>query len=75
MSWEQLLSKIAGNYFVSPDTVKSSVLAFEQLKCTVLSKNIRLPSDSFAIEILQELDEINQDLYSAIFTEFLSLFP
>lgn len=73
MSWESLLSKIASNYFVSEDTVGSSALAFEQLKCTVLSRNINTTSEHFALDILKELDKIDQSLYKEIGSEFLGL--
>lgn len=73
MSWETLLQKIASNYFTSQDTVSSSTLAFEQLKCTVLSRNINLKSADFASEILAELDSIQQNKYNDIIAPFLSL--
>ena len=73
MSWEQLLHRIAEKHFTSADTVSSASLAFEQLKCAVLSKNIRLSSDTFASDILEELDNIPQEKYSALATHFFNL--
>ena len=64
LSWEDLLQKIAHKYFASSDNISSSTLAFEQLKCTVLSRNIKLQSDEFAFEILAELDNLQQDKYN-----------
>ena len=73
MSWENLLLKIAENYFASNGTVKSSVLAFEQLKCAILSRNINVSSENFAYEILKELDMLDWSLYSDIYSHFLTL--
>lgn len=73
MSWESLLSKIASKYFISKDTVQSSTLAFEQLRCAILSKNINIKSENFAFEILKELEDIQQSEYENIFSKFLSL--
>ena len=73
MSWETLLSKIASEYFASKDTVKSSTLAFEQLRCTVLSKNINVTSENFAFDVLNELDALEHSLYTEVYSCFLSL--
>lgn len=73
MSWENLLSKIAKKYFTSKDTIESSTLAFEQLRCTVLSKNIKITSENFAFDILKELDSLDRSLYKGIYTSFLEL--
>ncbi len=73
LSWEKLLAKIASKYFVSKDTTESCVLAFEQLKCTVLARNIKITSEDFAFNILQELDEIDCSLYKRIYSSFLEL--
>jgi hypothetical protein len=73
MSWEKLLSKIASRYFASKDTVGSSVLAFEQLRCTVLSKNINVTSENFALDVLNELDNLDRSLYIEVYSCFLSL--
>lgn len=73
MSWEDLLAKIARSYFVSEDTMKSPALAFEQLCSAVLSRNIVASRDSFAIDTLRELDEINQAKFNDIFGKFKSL--
>lgn len=73
MSWESLLSKIAKNYFTSKDTIESSTLAFEQLRCTVLSKNIKLASENFAFDILKELDSLERSSYEGIYSSFLEL--
>lgn len=73
ISWESLLSKIANRYFTSKDTVESSILAFEQLKCAVLAKNINVSSEGFAFDILKELDMLDRSLYSEIYSHFLEL--
>lgn len=73
MSWEVLLSKIASKYFAPKDTVTSNTLAFEQLKCTILSKNIRIKSENFAFDILKELENIDHKLSAEIYSKFLSL--
>ena len=73
MSWEELLLEIANKYYVSPDTVKSSPIAFEQLKNAALLRNLNLDSDGFAYDILKQLDLLQQDKYSEIMTEYLSL--
>lgn len=73
MSWEALLSKIANNYFVSKDMVASATLAFEQLRSTVLSRNIRVSKDTFAVDVLTELNDLNQSAFSEIFNNFKSL--
>ena len=67
LSWEELLNKIARNYFTSIDTGYSNTLAFEQLKCTILSRNIKLQSNDFAYDVIAELDRISQDKYDEIF--------
>lgn len=73
LSWENLLQKIAYKYFTSSDNISSSTLAFEQLKCTVLSRNIKLQSDEFAFEILAELDNLQQDKYNEIVGYFTKM--
>lgn len=73
MSWETLLSKIASSYFVSNDTINSATLAFEQLRSTVLSRNIRVSKDSFAVDILTALNNLNQPAFNEIFNNFKSL--
>lgn len=73
MSWETLLLKIASSYFVSKDTVNSATLAFEQLRSTVLSRNIRASKDSFAVDILAELNNLDQPAFNEIFNNFKSL--
>ena len=73
MSWEQLLIRIAEKYFASQDTVDSAPLAFEQLKCAVLSNNIRVTTDSFAVDVLNELDRLPQAEYNALAKRFLDL--
>lgn len=73
MSWEELLSKIARKYFAPKNIMQSSTIAFEQLKCTVLSRNINLKKEDFAFCVLEELDVLDRDKYSAIFSCFLSL--
>lgn len=73
MSWETLLTKIAYNYFVSENTVSSPVLAFEQLRSTVLSRNIVASRDNFAIDILSELNQLNQEKFNEIFSKFKRL--
>ncbi len=59
--------------FASSDNISSSTLAFEQLKCTVLSRNIKLQSDEFAFEILAELDNLQQDKYNEIVGYFTKM--
>ncbi len=73
ISWEELLSRIASKYFVTKDTAKSSTLAFEQLRCTVLSRNINVSSEDFAFEVLKKLDELKRERYKEIMDCFLSL--
>lgn len=73
MSWETLLSEIAKKYLVSKDTVASNILAYEQLKATVLARNIKVSSESFAFSILEQLDAIQQETYNEIFSVYLSL--
>lgn len=72
MSWERLLARIASQNFTSPDTVPSSTLAFEQLKCAVLSRYSSAPED-FAYEIIKELDSLPQDKFNDLFKHFLDL--
>lgn len=72
-SWETLLDEIARQYFVSKNTIDSNALAFEQLRYTVLSRNINCYSDKFAMDILKGLDKISQDEYNEIFSHFLEL--
>lgn len=73
LSWEELLQKIAHRYFISTDTVSSCPIAFEQLKCAVLSRNIKLQSDEFAFDILAELDTLQTDKYAEILEQFMKL--
>ncbi|MBR6040990.1 MAG: SIR2 family protein [Clostridia bacterium] len=73
MSWEKLLTEIASRYFTSADTVASSTLAFEQLKCAVLSRNWNVSADDFAFDILKELDSLPQDEYNQLFNHYLQL--
>lgn len=70
MSWKDLLSRIASSYFVSKDTVDSSTLAFEQLRGTVLSRNINVQRSDFALSILEQLNELNQPEFNSIFNHF-----
>ena len=73
MSWENLLSKIANKYFTSKDTIGANTIAFEQLRCAVLSKNINVSSEDFAVEVLNELDQLDRSLYCDLYSRFLSL--
>ncbi len=73
ISWEDLLEQIAKRYFVSSDTVNSNVLAFEQLKCTVMSRNFNVSSEDFAFEILKNLDTLDYLSVIDLYKPFLDL--
>lgn len=73
ISWDDLLSEIARNYFLSNDKAESSTLAFEQLRNVTLSRNINVSKDTFAIRFLKELNNINQQKFNEIFIKFKSL--
>lgn len=73
MSWKVLLENIANRYFMSSDMVNSNVLAFEQLKCAVMSRNINVSSENFAFEILEKLDTLDYQSVISIYKPFLDL--
>ena len=73
MSWEELLQKIAYKHFLSTNVALSSPLSFEQLKATVLSRNMQVKSDGFAFDILAELDTLQKDRYGKILAHFTKM--
>lgn len=72
MSWKSLLARIANSYFVGTDDKISSTIAYEKIANKILSNNVKLTEETFAYDILKNLDSLKKG-YSNIYTVFLSL--